>query len=190
MLHRDGRRLIGDWYQRGADNADPFESFIYLWIGLNGWAACVSGHDADTRWRDALVSSASLNDRFAGLVATATETARAAHEFATLWPIFRVDELRRRGLDYLAPVDDRAQMSEHYREAGATQFEPRCFFDHQRHAPLDWAHTLPVLYQVRCNLFHGDKSANSENDRQIVVAAGTTLRAFIDEAALFGHGER
>jgi hypothetical protein len=52
------------------------------------------------------------------------------------------------------------------------------------HTPLDWGHTLAALYRVRCNLFHGEKARNSENDRLVVSAAYDTLHAFVDEARL------
>jgi hypothetical protein len=40
------------------------------------------------------------------------------------------------------------------------------------------------LYQVRCNLFHGEKARSSENDRRMVGAAHATLLAFIEECDL------
>lgn len=47
-LHDDGRRLIRGWLERARTGEDgDFASFIYLWIAFNGWAACVTGADAD-----------------------------------------------------------------------------------------------------------------------------------------------
>jgi len=36
-----------------------------------------------------------------------------------------------------------------------------------------------ALYQVRCNLFHGEKSAHSEMDSQIVYSALQVLVRFL-----------
>jgi hypothetical protein len=75
-------------------------------------------------------------------------------------------------------------MTQMYVEAGARLFEPRCYFDHGAEPPLDWLHTLPVLYRVRCNLFHGEKSRSSENDLVVVGAAHQVLLGFVTEARL------
>jgi hypothetical protein len=55
---------------------------------------------------------------------------------------------------------------------------PRCYERHKREGkrcPLDWEHTVAAIYQVRCNLFHGEKAAHSEEDKAIVMAAVNTL---------------
>jgi hypothetical protein len=93
-LHRDGRELIQGWLERAARGeaaVADFESFIYLWIAFNGWAACVTGKDADREWQRALRSRSRLNERFAQLLAEpTTRTAEAAHRISALWPIFPV----------------------------------------------------------------------------------------------------
>ncbi len=188
-LHRDGRTLIQGWLERAARrhsrDAD-FESFIYLWIAFNGWAACVTGKDADREWQRALVADPDLNDRFARLIAEpTTRTGEAARRFSALWPIFRVAELRERQIDHWASDQrDRATMTRAYTEAGAHKFEPRCYLAHEREPPLDWGHTLAALYRVRCNLFHGEKARSSENDQTVVAAAYATLLALAEEAGL------
>lgn len=81
-LHGDGRTLIRGWVQRsvaGRRGGEPsFESFIYLWIAFNGWAACVAGKDGDRDWQETLIADPSLNERFDQLSATPTRTAAAA----------------------------------------------------------------------------------------------------------------
>ncbi|MDO8691418.1 MAG: hypothetical protein Q7R39_15655, partial [Dehalococcoidia bacterium] len=53
--------------------------------------------------------------------------------------------------------------------------------------PLDWPHTLAALYRVRCNLFHGEKALDSENDGQVVAAALRALLGFMPKAEpMFG----
>jgi hypothetical protein len=99
-----------------------------------------------------------------------------------LWPVFRVADLRQRGVAW-SGIDDRSQAVEVYLAAGATAFAPSCFRAHKE-APLDWGHTLAALYRVRCNLFHGEKAGHSENDRVMVGAALSTLLAFVDEGKL------
>jgi hypothetical protein len=43
---------------------------------------------------------------------------------------------------------------------------------------LDWPQTLAAIYPVRCNLFHGEKSAHLEMDREIVCTALVVLMMF------------
>jgi hypothetical protein len=187
-LHRDGRMLIKGWFDRAAARGARergFESFIYLWIAFNGWAACVTGKDTDRAWEEALIADPRLNEQFDRLVSDATETAAAARRFAELWPIFRVSDLRARGIDYhLGVYESRAEMTRAYLDAGALQFAPRCYTEHDE-VPLDWGHTLDTLYRVRCNLFHGEKARSSENDQLVVARALDTLLAFVEEAGLF-----
>lgn len=191
MLHPDGRELIRGWLDRASVtqrelSPGSFEAFIYLWIAFNGWASCVTGRDADIEWRNALIADPALNHEFLHLVDEPTSrTAQTAARFHALWPIFRVDELRRRGIDYRAHEDrERGQAMRAYMDAGARQFEPRCYLEHDERPPLDWGHTLASLYRVRCNLFHGEKARSSENDQMVVTAAYETLHSFAAEAAL------
>jgi hypothetical protein len=188
-LHDDGRALIQGWLERATRSgarAEDFASFIYLWIAFNGWAACVTGKDADWAWNRALIADPDLNDRFAELVADpSTRTSAAALRFSELWPIFRVAELRERGIDsWASEQQERAAMAAGYVEAGARKFEPRCYVTHQGQPPVDWGHTLAALYRVRCNLFHGEKARSSENDQTVVAAAYSTLLACVEESAL------
>jgi hypothetical protein len=185
-LHSDGRALIQGWRTRevGPGPDASFESFIYLWIAFNSWASCVTGNDADHEWQRALTADPELNDLFDAQLSGGTRTAASARQFAALWPIFRVSKLREQGIDHWSgSYGSRADMTRAYIDAGAREFAPSCYLEHEQ-IPLDWGHTLSALYRVRCNLFHGEKARNSENDRLVVSAADDTLRAFIDESGL------
>jgi hypothetical protein len=187
-LHPDGRALIRGWRDRAGEcRADEsFESFIYLWFAFNSWAACVTGSDADHEWQRGLIADPTLNDLFDEQVSSRTRTADAVRRFAALWPIFRVSKLRERGIDYWSGIhDSRPEMTRAYIDAGAREFAPSCYLEHEQ-LPLDWGHTLTALYRVRCNLFHGEKARSSENDQRVVSAAYETLRAFLAESRLLG----
>lgn len=189
-LHPDGRRLVADWYRRAeagaaAGPAASFESLIYLWIAFNAWAACVTDEERDTAWRDALIADRRACAAFAELVGhEGAPLTIAAARFRGLWPIFKVEELRRLGVDCWAGDTERAARAASYHAAGARQFEPRCWLDHveRGEAPLDWPHTLAALYRVRCNLFHGEKARSSENDQQVIEAACATLLLFLRDS--------
>jgi hypothetical protein len=83
-----------------------------------------------------------------------------------VWPIFKVQELRKLGIDYRSHDDrQRAEIARSYVDAGARLFEPRCYYEHEESPPLDLPQTLAALVRVRNNLFHGEKARSSESDR-------------------------
>ena len=79
----------------------------------------------------------------------------------------------------------RSQRVQSYFDHNLTGFQPSCWRTHESRPPLDWAHTLETLYRVRCNLFHGEKALDSENDREIVRAAYNILALFARKSELF-----
>jgi hypothetical protein len=109
-----------------------------------------------------------------------------ASNFASLWPIFDVRALRRRGIrtwdaSHLGRTE-RAALVKDYLSRGAKSFQPQCWGRHKQagqQPPLDWPHTLSALYRVRCNLFHGEKAAHSEMDQGVVASALQTLLHFV-----------
>lgn len=189
-LHEDGRRLIGSWFERAwaqrEDDAATFESFIFAWISVNAWAACVTEEDQDSRYMRKLQEDSGLRLRFRDLLEGNAQFRRNAEAFAELFPIFKAQQLRRAGV--LAPDErDRAQVIQSYLDAGMTSYEPQCAEWHRSQGqsiPLDWPHVIAAMYRVRCNLFHGEKAAHSEMDRRIVRAALMTLTEFFRKANL------
>lgn len=186
-LHADGRTLIRRWVHRAEQSAvvtngdkGSFEAFIFAWISFNGWAACVSDHDRDQVWMDVLLQNPSLEHAFANALHEPRFT-EAANVFHNLWPIFEVRELRQSGVPRHHSGNRRRIVTE-YLNAGLTRFHPACWTGHGNapdSTPLDWAHTLAALYRVRCNLFHGEKSLDSENDRAVTTAAVGILMPLI-----------
>jgi len=77
----------------------------------------------------------------------------------------------------------RGEKVEVFRDAPIRRRPPcsRVHLEHREAIPLDWPHTLQAVYQVRCNLFHGEKGANSESDREIVTAALRAMLPFLSE---------
>lgn len=183
-LHPEGQRLIESWFSRAWQQRDDvytvFESFIFAWFSVNAWAACVTGLDNDSQFIKRLQSSQKLALQFDEMIALDAEFSEAASEFYKFWPIFKAQQLRRSGVRARQDMN-RQEVIAQYFSAGIRDFEPRCWNSHQEAGelvPLDWPHTLAAIYRVRCNLFHGEKSAHSEMDRDIVNAAFRTLIVF------------
>jgi hypothetical protein len=189
-LHFEGRRLISGWFDRAwqakeCRPEDSFEPFIFTWFALNGWAACVSGEDQDRAYLKALMCDQTMCQDFDSLLSNPeTPLGAYAADFARLWPIFEVKELRRRKV-LLFSSGDRDTIVNQYFAAGTRKFEPSCWKRHsEAHepVPLDWPHILAAIYRVRCNLFHGEKAPHSEIDQHVVSRAFRTLLHFFSAA--------
>src|SRR5205823_3596338 len=106
-----------------------------------------------------------LNEHFVGL-SSEPRFAEAVQRFASLWPIFRAQEISQKGLNRWPSLDEtRENVVSDYLRGGARRFAPRCFSFHREQrqvVPHDWAHTITATYTVRCNLFHGGKTRSSE----------------------------
>ncbi len=189
-LHQEGQRLVTSWFERAyqarEDEGECFEAFIFAWFAVNGWAACVTGKDRDADYIRALERCQDLQDRFDTLLATDTGFSQSADAFHSLWPIFKAQDIRR-GRHHVPANLGRAGIIQHYFGEGLRVYAPGCWSDHQavgEPVPLDWPHTLAAIYRVRCNLFHGEKSAHSEMDRIIVLAAYRVLIGFFRGARI------
>ncbi|MEW6388608.1 MAG: hypothetical protein AB1491_13925 [Thermodesulfobacteriota bacterium] len=189
-LHNDGKRLISSWFKRAWDKRncekkDCYEPFIFTWIAFNGWSACVTSYDTDRDWMHSLMLSVDVCQKFNTLIADNNSIfSQYANEFKYYWPIFKSQEIRRRGIQRISNKN-REYIVNHYLSNNVNKFEPQCWTKHrerQEEAPLDWPHTLAALYRVRCNLFHGEKSPDSENDRLIVSSAFRVLVHFLKDA--------
>lgn len=189
-LHSEGRKLIESWFVRAwgqrCDANAVFESFIFAWFSVNAWAACVTGKDADWEYIRRLQGSFELAQRFERLMSEDPEFSDAATRFHAYWPIFKAQRLRRHGIS-ASDIRNRAERVQHYLNEGIRDYEPSCWQAHHEAGeavPLDWPHTLAAIYRVRCNLFHGEKSAHSEMDRKIVESAFSTLVLFFRRSGI------
>ncbi|HNQ08830.1 MAG TPA: hypothetical protein PKM45_00255 [Giesbergeria sp.] len=183
-LHPDGLRLMTTCFGRAwrarDDREAAFESFVFAWIAVNAWAACVTGEDADREYMRRLSRDVGLRAAFDELLREDQEFRREVESFFTLLPIFKAQRLRRAGVR----VDESASRREtvhRYFAAGITEFEPECakyHLDRGEAIPCDWPHFINAVYRVRCNLFHGEKAAHSEMDQKIVRSALMSLTGF------------
>jgi hypothetical protein len=184
-LDLDGRKLIKRWSRRASRELElrpdhPFQPFIYAWIALNGWAACCSGTDRDQLQVEAMAADPSLETEFQAWWQADPKYRRSAETFRDQWPIFKAADLRSRRIRPRG--SDRREVVDHYLDVIDPPIEraPSCYPKHVTEGyPLDWAHTVDAIYRVRCNLFHGEKSLDSEMDKAIVSAAADVLVPFL-----------
>ena len=166
---------------------DEFENFIYLWVSVNAWASMAvpdqSRNHEDAYLVQSMSKDAALNAHFANLLEN-QRFREDVEKFAALGPVFQVLWMRNHHIsawqrnagesrsDFVARlfVDD-----PFHRNPGRAQifpaFAPACaktHLDAGESIPADWPHLLHMIYQIRCNLFHGGKTYESTADRDFV----------------------
>ena len=196
-LHSDGKRLIRAWFDRAYRKIDcqageSFEPFIFAWISFNAWGSCVTGEDRDAELVRRVANCPRLREMFENLRNEDANFKPVVQTFVDLWPIFKAQDIRRRGY-FRAPSPDRAEVIQQYRQIPDVSFEPSCSFYHvdvSGAIPSDWPHCLHAIYRVRCNLFHGEKSPHSEMDARIVKSAFDVLVSFFVTAEIISPNKR
>lgn len=176
-LHDEGKGLILGWAARaGSDGIEEFESFIYAWIAFNAWMQCVTDPQISDREQLArLERTERLQNLFSELL-SAPSFHEDAYHFSALWPIFSVTDVGDLVRQHRPRGAACSELIAFYsREAPNARRRPGCHLKHKDRIQLDWPHTLEAIYQVRCNLFHGNKSARELEDREIIKAAGAVL---------------
>lgn len=167
---------------RRSSHREAFQAFIFAWIGFNGWASCCCDDDSDRKIIRAVSAAEWPQERFVHLSTTDREFGAALKTFSTTWPIFRSSDVREesRALPYRWPRQQR--VSHYVALLPDAQRAPDCHLRHDDSpVPTDLGHTLEVLYRVRCNLFHGTKSMDDENDRELVEIAVAVLVPLVSE---------
>lgn len=183
-------RFAETWIKKFKDtHEDNFaEKFIYLWVTVNAWASmCVP--DITKNHEDAYLIHSMAADpifakRFIKLSADNKEFKNKVDKFISLAPVFQVLWLRN---NHIAPWDMTESREEYVKqvrhqnpyhkgrdEQRYPAYTPACAFEHfdkDGHVPADWEHVIHMIYQVRCNLFHGGKSYDSQRDRCFIELA-------------------
>ncbi len=166
-----------------ADGQPPsFMAFIYRWMAFNGWMSAVTLGDTDREMIDALVGAPRLIDAFDQLISGDPDFRQMVGEFTALWPVLNVRSVRAK-LGYDA-----------FRQHERPALLAMCAAENVKQQPTGWTlgddpsweQLLRTVYQVRCNLFHGEKSPQSFRDRDLVLASDRILAHFIAATGCFG----
>jgi hypothetical protein len=180
-----GKDLVSLWHQRArsagsATHPDSFDALTRLWTGFNNWGMRVTEADFDADMIRKLAGSPALNAAFAERLAADNQGVSYAKVFAKFWPIFNVKDIRKKGLRH------------QFHELERPEYVQKMLGANVKHAPQGnfnrdmptWSESIQAIYQVRCNLIHGEKGDSSE-DYQIVEGAYRVLITFIDEVDLY-----
>lgn len=158
-----------------------FMAFIFRWMAFNGWMSAVTLKDTDREMIDAFVAAPRLISAFDQLMAGDPSFQPMVIEFAELWPVLSVRSVRAK-LGYDA-----------FRQHDSPTLLALCKAENVNQQPAGWAagdnqsweQVLRAIYQVRCNLFHGEKSYQGIRDRDLVLTSDRVLARFIAATGCF-----
>lgn len=161
-------------------------SFVTVWMAFNGWMAAVTGRERDAEMINALAADRRVNLEFDLLLANNPQFRRAVEEFAAMWPVLNVRDVRAKlGFDAFYRHDRDALLAACV--AANVKQQPQGW---SPDAVPGWEQLLRAIYQVRSNFFHGEKSPQNDRDGRLVRHCGRILRMFISDTECFWWNDR
>jgi hypothetical protein len=176
------------WKMRELEPEKHAEAFLMAWNALIGWAECVSGEEDSTRALAAVAVSTEVNDRYNRIFENKKSLFRMyAKRFATLWPVFGAAELAKKGIiqtEYLSRTD----LAKEYFANGAEICGPACWKRHQdagEEIPVDLAHLLAALSQLRRSFFQGRDEGHSEVNHHLISTGYLAMAYYLKENGIY-----
>lgn len=182
---------IRKFHHTNEDNAA--EKFIYLWVTVNAWASMVvpdiTKNHVDAYLVHCLAQDKQFKSLFLEKLTTNPVFQNRVNKLISMGPVFQVIWLRNNNIRaWDIRQENRLEYVKHvrehnpYHELGSgnkiAAFAPSCAFEHLdlgEPLPNDWPHVLSIIYQIRCNLFHGGKNYMSDRDRHFIKLAYSIL---------------
>jgi hypothetical protein len=167
----NSRLLIKNWYDRSGleleSNYSPFDKFICLWISFNCFFVSEFYRDisktkkdpTEKKYLDYFVKAQKYSDIYNKLLKN---------------PMFK---------GKVSNLKQLLNTITHFKGRIADMRPGHLKFDDAK--PLDnednFEQVIKVIYQIRCNLFHGNKSPEHDGDVRLVDAAYEILHALLNE---------
>ena len=181
FLDPEAAGLARELVEASEQQRSAFSSFANAWMAFNGWMECITQAETDAAMISALADHAKLVAAYEGLLNHDPVFEENILNLAALLPVLSVRDVRKKlGRDAFLKYNRIELMDEALR--AAVKQQP---VDWTNGAMLTWSQLLRTIYLVRCNLFHGSKSAENYRDHQLVVACDKTLRRFISHTECF-----
>lgn len=176
---------------RETDENNVSEKLIYLWVTVNAWASKsvpdLSKNHEDTYLVHCMARDEALSNRFDTLYKIDMNFCQTVNSFLELAPVFQALWIYNNGIEPWSITDDRCKFIKKVSERNPfvvstrngqenrfPAFSPACALEHIQsgeNIPADWPHLISMIYQVRCNLFHGGKNYNRDSDRKFIELA-------------------
>ncbi|MBX8570686.1 hypothetical protein K5D36_13420 [Pseudomonas cichorii] len=181
FLDPEAADLARELVEASEQQRSVFSSFANVWMAFNGWMECVTQAETDAAMIGELAEHAKLVTAYEALLDDDPEFKEHILSLISLLPVLNVRDVRKKlGRDAFRKFNRIELMSEVQR--ATVKQQPVGWTNG---AMLTWSQLLRTIYLVRCNLFHGSKSAENFRDHKLVVACDKILRRFISCAECF-----
>jgi len=168
VLTQDQKTKIKEWYVQSLQ--EQFNPFIKLWIAFNGW---YKSNFPDARTDRASIDRCKQDKELLRYY----QISFSVDEFCKYLNMFG-NELDKKPLENLTrPRDNKLQLNkmvDNNKEGKETVH----FLDNSSEA---FGIYLDVIYRVRCNLFHCEKSLTSNRDKSIEKCSFKTLSVIMKQ---------
>jgi hypothetical protein len=158
-----------------AEKEHTMMAFVFRWMAFNGWMAAITGLERDYEMINILVEDPRICSAYNELMINNADFRSTVNAFSSNWPVLSVSSLRAKlGHDAFSSYNLQDLIS-------------KCKLLNVKHEPKNWIHgevpswgqVLRAIYQVRCNLFHGQKSQYDSRDQHLVLASDQVLRLLL-----------
>lgn len=174
--------LATEWLHSANSEEDAFKSLIYGWIAFNAWGTSVTEQDKDINLKILLGASGRMNNSFANIMAVDNSFDEAVRELFKIFPIFDARAYRRKSAINGQDIPgEKMEFDALGKQWGLKHAPPNWISGN--HAT--WGNCLLGIYQIRCNLFHGQKQQTSQSDVTVVKKACDVLLGFISKSNCF-----
>ncbi|WP_158745258.1 hypothetical protein [Acidisphaera sp. L21] len=185
VMEPETKDLVLDLMENADRQRSAFMSFVNIWMAFNGWMAAVTERETDADMIRVFAANTRLIEAYIALTHTSRSFHRLVADFAAMWPVLNVRDVRKKlGRDALwwLQHDDLTAAC----QAANVKQQPLAWLLGDTPS---WEQLLRTIYQVRCNLFHGEKSPQNPRDRQLVLKSDRILRVFLAETGCFDWHE-
>ena len=152
------------------------EKFIFLWVSVNAWLSKSVPDITQNHKDEYLIACLSKDKKFQTRFNCLLESISFKELIKELWELLPIFQSLWLSNEQIPPwnKEHRNRMSwlmdviPKIKREPFTPYAPKCFLQHNKRGeeiPRDWPHVISVIYQIRCNLFHGGKSYSRESDR-------------------------
>lgn len=181
VIEPETKDLVLELLENADRQRSSFMSFVNIWMVFNGWMAAVTERDTDSDMIRDIVVNRRLITAYDELMRRSRPFRGLVLGFAAMWPVLNVRDVRKKlGRDALWRLEHDELIAAC--EAANVKQQPAAW--NVGGLPT-WEQLLRTIYQVRCNLFHGEKSPQNARDRQLILKSDRILRAFLDNTACF-----
>ena len=154
-MTKEQKVLIRRWFEKSSENSNSFDAFISLWISFNAFYASKKGIRSEQNQLH------NIKDRYKKLFSDfVSSNGKQFEDFKTY--------IENKGQNPGFIQDMRVSSEQEEYKKRYLNITSLCEY-------------LDCLYQVRCNLFHGNKALNDSQDEKLVRYAYVSLKKFLEK---------